>query len=63
MDRKQREALVIALSEEGKTYREIATDLKMSPVTIKAIRSKAGLDESTSLSSRVFEFYSLQCNF
>ncbi len=32
----------------------------MSPVTIKAIRSKAGLDESTSLSSRVFEFYSQQ---
>jgi len=58
MDRKQREALVIALSEKGKTYREIAKEVRMSPVTIKAIRSRAGLDESTSPSSRTFELYS-----
>jgi hypothetical protein len=49
MDRKQKEALVIALSEKGKTYREI---------TKEAILNKAGLDQTTSISSRVFELYS-----
>jgi len=58
MDRKQRETLVIALYEKDKTYREIAKELRMSPNTIKAILSRAGLDESTSISSRAFELFS-----
>lgn len=37
MDRKERESLVIALSEKGKLYREIVEKLRMSPNTIKAI--------------------------
>jgi predicted transcriptional regulator len=57
MDRKQREALVIALYEKDKTYREIAKELRMSPNTIKTILGRAGLDESTSLSSRAFELF------
>ena len=58
MDRKQKEALVIALSEKGKTYREITKEAGVSPNTIKAVLNKAGLDQTTSISSRVFELYS-----
>jgi predicted transcriptional regulator len=57
MDRKQKEALVIALSEKGKTYREITKEAGVSPNTIKAILNKAGLDQITSISS-IFELYS-----
>ena len=53
MDRKQKEALVIALSD-----REITKEAGVSPNTIKAILNKAGLDQTTSISSRVFELYS-----
>jgi hypothetical protein len=60
MDHKQREAVVISMRENGKSYRDIAQELKMSPNTIKAISSKAGLDESTSISSRAFELYAQQ---
>ena len=58
MDRKQKEALVLALAEKGKTYREITKEAGVSPNTIKAILNKAGLDQTTSISSRVFELYS-----
>lgn len=39
MDRKQKEDLVVAMHENGKSYRDIAQELKMSPNTIKAILS------------------------
>lgn len=58
MDSKQKEALIIALAEKGKTYREIAKEAGVSPNTIKAVLNKAGLDQTTSMSSRVFELYS-----
>jgi DNA-binding NarL/FixJ family response regulator len=51
MDSKQKEALVITLSEKGKTHREISKEAKVSPNTIKAILNKAGLDQTTSISS------------
>jgi predicted transcriptional regulator len=54
---KQKEALIIALAEKEKTYREIAKEAGVSPNTIKAVLNKAGLDESTSMSSRAFELY------
>jgi hypothetical protein len=57
MDKKQKEALIIALAEKGETYREITKKAGVSPNTIKAVLNKAGLDESTSMSSRVFELY------
>ena len=60
MDRKQKEALVLALAEKGKTYREITKEAGVSPNTIKAVLNKAGLDQNTSISSRVFELYSQQ---
>jgi len=60
MDKRQKEALVLALAEKGKTYREITREAGVSPNTIKAVLSKAGLDQNTSLASRVFEFYSQQ---
>jgi hypothetical protein len=60
MDKKQKEALVLALYEKGKTYREITKEAGVSPNTIKAIVNKAGLDQNTSISSRVFELYSQQ---
>jgi predicted transcriptional regulator len=60
MNKKQKEALVLALAEKGKTYREITREAGVSPNTIKAVLSKAGLDQNTSIASRVFEFYSQQ---
>jgi hypothetical protein len=60
MDRKQKEALVLSLAEKGKTYREITKEAGVSPNTIKAVLNKAGLDQNTSISSRVFELYSQQ---
>jgi DNA-binding CsgD family transcriptional regulator len=60
MDKKQKEAHVLALYEKGKTYREITKEAGVSPNTIKAIVNKAGLDQMTSISSRVFELYSQQ---
>jgi lambda repressor-like predicted transcriptional regulator len=58
MNRKQKEALIVALAEKGKTYREITKEAGVSPNTIKAVLNKAGLDQTTSISSRVFELYS-----
>ena len=58
MGRKQKEALVLALAEKGKTYREITKEAGVSPNTIKAVLNKAGLDESASISSRAFELFS-----
>jgi transcriptional regulator with XRE-family HTH domain len=58
MDKKQKEALIVALAEKGKTYREIAKEAGVSPNTIKAVLNRAGLDQTTSITSRVFELYS-----
>src|ERR671918_1130066 len=57
MNKKQKEALILALAEKGATYREITKEAGVSPNTIKAVLNKAGLDESTSISSRAFELY------
>ena len=57
MDKKQKEARVIAMLEKGDSYRDIAQMAKVSPNTIKAISNRVGLDESTSISSRAFELY------
>jgi Homeodomain-like domain len=57
MDKKQKEALVLALAEKGKTYREITKEAGVSPNTVKAVLNRAGLDETTSISSRAFELY------
>ena len=57
MDKKQKEALVIAMLEKGESYRDIAQKAKVSPNTIKMLANRAGLDESTSISSRAFELY------
>jgi predicted transcriptional regulator len=57
MDRKQKEALVLALAERGKTYREITKEAGVSPNTIKSVLNRAGLNQTTSESSRAFELY------
>lgn len=57
MDKKQKESLVVALLEKGETYREITKKAGVSPNTVKAIANKAGLNETTSESSRAFELY------
>jgi predicted transcriptional regulator len=57
MDKKQKEALIIALAEKGATYREITKKAGVSPNTIKAVLNRAGLDESASISSRAFELF------
>jgi predicted transcriptional regulator len=38
MDRKQKEALIIAFAEKGRTYREIAKEAGVSPNTIKGTK-------------------------
>jgi predicted transcriptional regulator len=58
LNKKQKEARVLALAEKGKTYREITKEAGVSPNTIKAVLNRAGLDESTSISSRAFELFS-----
>ena len=60
MDKKQKEALVIAMLEKGEPYRSIAQKAKVSPNTIKMLANRAGLDETTSISSRAFELFSQQ---
>ncbi|MGB7662085.1 MAG: LuxR C-terminal-related transcriptional regulator, partial [Nitrososphaeraceae archaeon] len=57
MDKKQKEALVLAMLEKGESYRSIAQRANVSPNTIKAISNRAGLEETTSISSRAFELY------
>ena len=57
MDKKQKEALVLAMLEKGESYRCIAQKAKCSPNTIKMLANRAGLDETTSISSRAFELY------
>ena len=57
MNKKQKEALVLALAEKGRTYREITKEAGVSPNTIKAVLNKAGLEETASISSRAFELY------
>ena len=58
MNRKKKKILVLALDEKGTTYREITKRAGVSPNTIKAVLNRAGLDESTSISSRAFELFS-----
>jgi uncharacterized protein YerC len=58
LSRKKKEALVIALFEKGRTYREITKEAGVFPNTIKTILNKAGLDQTTSISWRAFELYS-----
>ena len=60
MDKKQKEALVIAMLEKGESYRDIAQKAKVSPNTIKMLANRAGFDETTSISSRAFELFSQQ---
>jgi hypothetical protein len=57
MDKKQKEALVLAMLEKGESYRDITQKAKVSPNTVKAISNRAGLDETASISSRTFELY------
>jgi transposase len=56
--RERRERPVIELYQEGKTYRDIAQTVRMSPNTMKAVLSRAGLDQSTTESSRPYELFS-----
>jgi hypothetical protein len=57
MDKKQKEALVKSMLEKGESYRDIAQRAKVSPNTIKMLANRAGLDETTSISSKAFELY------
>lgn len=50
-------ALIIALAEKEKTYREIAKEAGVSPNMIKAVLNKAGLDQSISIPSRAYDLY------
>ena len=54
---RERERLVIELYQEGKTYRDIAQTVRMSPNTMNAILCRAGLDQY-STESRSYELFS-----
>lgn len=56
-ERKQLERLVIELYQEGKTYRDVAQTVRMSPNTMKAMLSRAGLDQYWT-ESRPYELFS-----
>ena len=45
MDKKQKEALVLAMLVKGESYGDIAQKAKVSPNTIKAISNRAGLEK------------------
>jgi DNA invertase Pin-like site-specific DNA recombinase len=55
--KEQKEALVLAMLEKGESYRSTMKAAGVSPNSIKAIANKAGIDETTSISSRAFELY------
>ena len=57
MDKRQKEALVVAMLEKGETYREITKRAGVSPNTVKAVANKMGLDQNTSVSSRALELF------
>ena len=63
MDRKQKEAFVLALAEKSETYRNITKKAGVSPNTIKAVLNRAGLDESTSIHSKAFELFRREDSF
>ena len=52
--KRTRESLAIELHQEGKTYHDVARTVGMSPNTMKAILSRAGLDQY-STESRPYE--------
>jgi hypothetical protein len=58
MDKKQKEALVMAMLEKGESYRNICRQAKVSPNKIKMLANRAGFDETTSIHSRAFELFS-----
>jgi predicted transcriptional regulator len=60
LTRKQKEDLIIALYERGKTYMEIAHEAGVSPNTIKETLNKAGLIQTSSKASKALELYSQQ---
>lgn len=47
MNKKEKEALVLALAEKGETYREITKKAGVSPNTIKAVLNRVGFDISS----------------
>ena len=64
MNKKQKEALVLALClKKGETYREITKGARYRQIQSKQFANRAGLDESTSISSRAFELFSTKDSF
>ena len=57
MNRQQRERLVVRLRREGKTYREIAEEVRISFSQIKAILDKYGADDDD-----IFEYHNNTVN-
>jgi predicted transcriptional regulator len=58
LTRKDREALVVELDRQGKTYREIATEARMSPRDIKRILKKGSTQQNQSVQSQAYKFFS-----
>lgn len=57
MNKKQREALILALAEKDKTYKEIAKEADASPNMIKAVLNKAGIDQN------IYPYHPVPLNF
>ena len=56
--RQDREALVVELDRQGKTYREIAKEARMSPRDIRQILKKGNLEQTSSVPSQAYKLFS-----
>ena len=58
LTRQDREALVVELDRQGKTYREIAKEARMSPRDIRQILKKGNLEQTSSVPSQAYKLFS-----
>src|SRR5919106_255686 len=58
LTRQDREALVVELDRQGKTYREIAKEARMSPRDIRQILKKGNLEQTSSVRSQAYKLFS-----
>jgi DNA-binding NarL/FixJ family response regulator len=59
LNKQEKEKLVLDLRSQGKTFREIAKEAKISPRDIKDILNKTASEEqSTSLSTQAYGLFS-----
>ena len=58
LTRQDREAKAVELDRQGKTYREIAKEARMSPRDIGQILKKGNLEQTSSVPSQAYKLFS-----